>query len=162
MGHSPISSCSPHVHVWVKVPFLSLISFCSTLNKTTHHHLYCWYQKKTQTPWEIGFLTNHIYNRHCGRGETPNTRQKLQTRKKNFWFHYILSLYTIHMTIRGRLAEVKSKSIRQNNLRNILGNFYSYSVALGGSCNFGMVGLKLGSWLCDKFSGLREQNFNIK
>ena len=66
------------------------------------------------------------------------------------------------MTIRGRLAEVKSKSIRQNNLRNILGNFYSYSVALGGSCNFGMVGLKLGSWLCDKFSGLREQNFNIK
>ena len=80
--YSPIFSCSPHVHVWVKVPFLSLISFCSTLNKTTHHHLYCWYQKKTQTPWEIGFLTNHIYNRHCGRGETPNTRQKLQTRKK--------------------------------------------------------------------------------
>ena len=48
---------------------------------------------------------------------------------------------------RGRLAEVKFKSIvRQNDFRNILNTFYSYSFSLGGLRNFGIAGLKSGRW----------------
>ena len=47
---------------------------------------------------------------------------------------------------RGRLAEVKFKSIvRQNDLRNILNTFYSYSFSLG-LRNFGIAELKSGRW----------------
>ena len=56
--------------------------------------IFTWYQKKTQTPWEIGFLTNHIYNRHGRRGETPNSRQKETDQKKKL----LVSTIFIHNT----------------------------------------------------------------